>query len=87
MYIQTFVNYGQLDVARLAWCWVCNSGLYKCTDNDLMVWVPGGMAGLVEAVQKMVASKADKEEVQGLKRVLGDKVNLADHQVQHHDCL
>jgi len=52
-----------------------------------MVWVPGGMAGLVEAVQKMVASKVHKEEVQGLKRVLGDKVNLADHQVQHHDCL
>ncbi|DBA79439.1 TPA: hypothetical protein ACH3X2_007713 [Trebouxia sp. C0005] len=42
--------------------------------------VTGGMEGLLEAVQKMVACKADKEEVQGLKRVLGDKVNLADHQ-------
>lgn len=41
----------------------------------------GGMAGLLEAVQKMVGGKADKEEVQGLKRLLGDKVNLADYQV------
>lgn len=39
------------------------------------------MAGLLEAVQQMVASKADREEVQGLRRTLGDKVNLADHQV------
>ncbi|KAL0040320.1 hypothetical protein WJX77_003396 [Trebouxia sp. C0004] len=42
--------------------------------------VTRGMAGLLEAVQKMVAGKADKEEVQGLMRVLGDKVDLADHQ-------
>ncbi|KAL0045027.1 hypothetical protein WJX82_005766 [Trebouxia sp. C0006] len=40
----------------------------------------GGLEGLLEAVQKMVAGKADREEVQALKRVLGDKVNLADHQ-------
>ena len=39
------------------------------------------MAGLLEAVQQMVAGKADREEVQGLRRTLGDKVNLADHQV------
>lgn len=41
----------------------------------------GGMAGLLEAVQRMVGAKADKEEVQGLRRLLGDKVNVADHQV------
>ena len=41
----------------------------------------GGMGGLLEAVQKMVGGKADKEEVQGLRRLLGDKLNLADHQV------
>ncbi len=52
-----------------------------------MLWVLGGMEGLLEAVQKMVAGKADKEEVQALKRVLGDKVNLADHQVHHHHSL
>ena len=39
------------------------------------------MAGLLEAVQQMVAGKADREEVQALRRTLGDKVNLADHQV------
>lgn len=44
----------------------------------------GGMAGLLEAVQKMVAGKAEKEDVQGLRRLLGDKVNLADHQVPLH---
>lgn len=44
----------------------------------------GGTAGLLEAVQKMVAGKADKEDVQGLKRLLGDKINLADHQVPIH---
>lgn len=42
------------------------------------------MAGLLEAVQMMVGGKADKEEVQGLRRLLGDKVNLADHQVPLH---
>lgn len=41
------------------------------------------MAGLLAAVQKMVAGKADREELEGLRRVLGDKVNLADHQVTH----
>ena len=41
----------------------------------------GDLARLLEAVQKMVAGKADREELQGLKRLLGDKVNLADHQV------
>lgn len=46
----------------------------------------GGMAGLLEAVQKMVGGKADKEEVQGLRRLLGDKVNLADYQVLPHSC-
>ena len=67
---------------------VCASqGCTKYTDNDLMLWVPGGLEGLLEAVQKMVAGKADREEVQALKRVLGDKVNLADHQVHHHHCL
>lgn len=29
----------------------------------------------------MIGGKADKEEVQGLKKMLADKVNLADHQV------
>ncbi len=64
-----------------------SQGCTKYTDNDLMFWVPGAMAGLLEAVQKMVAGKADKEEVQALKRVLGDKVNLADHQVHCYDSL
>ena len=67
---------------------VCASqGCTKCTGNDLMLWVPGGMAGLLEAVQKMVAGKANREEVQGLRRLLGDKVNLVDHQVHHQHCL
>lgn len=29
----------------------------------------------------MIAGKADKEELQALRRLLGDKVNLADYQV------
>lgn len=29
----------------------------------------------------MIAGKADKEELQAVRRLLGDKVNLADHQV------
>ena len=41
----------------------------------------GGMAGLLEAVQRMVGGKADREEVHGLRRLLADKVNVADHQV------
>lgn len=41
----------------------------------------GNLSGLLDMVQKMVAGKADKEEVQAVKRLLGDKVNLADHQV------
>ena len=63
-----------------------------CAFNLIASWVgagnmAGGMAGLVEAVQKMVAGKADKEDVQGLRRLLGDKVNLADHQVPLHTYL
>ena len=41
----------------------------------------GNLSGLLDMVQKMVAGKADKEEIQVVKRLLGDKVNLADHQV------
>ena len=45
------------------------------------------MAGLLEAVQGLLAGKVDREEVTALRRALGEKVNIADHQVRLSVCL
>ena len=57
------------------------SDLLHAILNSAVGLAAGNLAGLLDTVQKMIVGKADKEELQAVRRLLGDKVDLADHQV------